>query len=172
MKWFGIVIGSVIAAGGIAVIVGFLLPTKHVVSRMARYRQPPEALWDVLTDYGGASTWRPDIRTVERMPDRDGHAVWTEVDTHGQVLPLETLEELPTRRLVRRVADPTLPFGGTWTYEIAPFEGGSTVTITERGEIRNPVYRLAARFVFGYAATLEAYLRALGRRFGEEVSVS
>ena len=46
---------------------------------------------------------------------------------------------------------------------------GSAVTITEDGEIRNPVFRLLARFLFGYHATAERFLVALGRRGGTEV---
>ena len=50
--------------------------------------------------------------------------------------------------LVGRIADPSLPFGGTWTYRIsAAAGGGSEVTITEDGEIYNPIFRFMARFV-------------------------
>jgi hypothetical protein len=45
----------------------------------------------------------------------------------------------------------------------------STLRITEDGEIRNPIFRFVARFFLGYTATMEAYLRDLGRRFGETV---
>ena len=35
------------------------------------------------------------------------------------------------------------------------------MTITERGEIRNPIFRAVARFVFGYGATMETFLAEL-----------
>ena len=38
--------------------------------------------------------------------------------------------------------------------------------------MRNPLFRFLARYAFGHGRTMEAFLRALGRRFGEEVSVS
>ncbi len=68
------------------------------------------------------------------------------------------------RLLVVRIADLDLPFGGTWTYEIAPVAGGSTLTITEDGEIYNPIFRVMSRFVFGYESTMAAYLAAAEKR--------
>jgi hypothetical protein len=69
---------------------------------------------------------------------------------------------------VARIADDKLPYGGTWTWEIEETPEGSAVRITENGEIYNPLFRFAARYVFGYSSTMEAYLRALGKKFGEE----
>ena len=66
-----------------------------------------------------------------------------------------------------RIADRSLPFGGTWTYEITAEAGGSALRITEEGEVYNVIFRFMARFVFGYTATMEGVLRDAGRRFGE-----
>ena len=63
-----------------------------------------------------------------------------------------------------RIADPKLPFGGTWTYEIAPTAGGSTLTITENGEVYNPIFSFMARFVFGYDGTMKTYLANLEKK--------
>ncbi|HSR42141.1 MAG TPA: SRPBCC family protein, partial [Longimicrobiales bacterium] len=80
---------------------------------------------------------------------------------------IETVEaEVPTR-LVTRIADEDLPFGGTWTYELEPTGDGRTrVTITEDGEVYNPVFRFMARFVFGHTATMDTYLDGLEARMG------
>ena len=73
---------------------------------------------------------------------------------------LATERSEPPRLLVVRI-DPGLPFGGTWTYEVAPVPGGSTLTITENGEIYNPLFRFMARYIFGYEGTIETYMAAL-----------
>jgi hypothetical protein len=83
---------------------------------------------------------------------------------------LEQVEASPPSKLVGRIADKNLPFGGTWTQVLTETEGSTTLAITEDGEVYNPIFRFMARFVFGYAATLEKYLRDLGRKFGEEVT--
>ncbi|HMA23731.1 MAG TPA: hypothetical protein VKP00_07045, partial [Gemmatimonadaceae bacterium] len=44
----------------------------------------------------------------------------------------------------------------------------SRVTIVERGSVYNPLFRFVSRFFMGHTATIDAYLRALGKRFGEE----
>ena len=66
--------------------------------------------------------------------------------------------------LVARIADPSLPFGGTWTYRIVPAAAGSQVTITEDGEVYNPFFRFMSRFVFGHAATIEEFVKNLEAR--------
>ena len=71
-----------------------------------------------------------------------------------------------------RIADPNLPFGGTWTYELTPQADGSTMLrITENGEIRNIFFRFVSRFLMGYTKTMEDYLNALGQKFGEKTTV-
>ena len=53
------------------------------------------------------------------------------------------------------------PSAGPGRMRIAPTASGSTLTITEHGEIYNPVFRFVARYVQGYTATIDNYLRAL-----------
>ena len=63
--------------------------------------------------------------------------------------------------LVARITDVTLPFGGTWTYRIVPAAAGSELTITEDGEVYNPIFRFMSRFVFGHTATIDGFLADL-----------
>ena len=163
MKWAAIVfLGLILLVAAVAAI-GAMLPKSHVASRTSRFRQPPQAIWDVIT---GPSDWRPDIRT-EKLPPRDGRRTWAETDKHGNRITYESVEETPARRLVTRIADPKLPFGGAWTQEIVTDQNGCVVTITEQGEVYNPIFRFMSRFVFGYYGTIDAYLKALHAKFGE-----
>ena len=57
-----------------------------------------------------------------------------------------------------------------WTYELAPEGSGTRLTITENGEIYNPIFRFVARFVLGYTSTMGSVLRALGTKHGETVA--
>ena len=76
------------------------------------------------------------------------------------------LPRAPSRRVVR-IADRTLPFGGTWTYTIAPDGDASRLSITEDGEIYNVIFRFVARFFMGYTSTMDEALRDIARKFGE-----
>jgi uncharacterized protein YndB with AHSA1/START domain len=171
MKWVFIIIGILVAVIALVALVGALLPKAHTGIRSARFKQPPETIWKAITDVDAFPSWREGVKSIERMPDRNGLPAWKETDTHGQVIPFETTESVPPRKLVARIADPKLPFGGTWTYEIAAIDGGSRLTITENGEIYNPIFRFMARFFFWYTATIATYLRSLGKKFGETVQI-
>jgi uncharacterized protein YndB with AHSA1/START domain len=164
MKWVLIVVGVFMAAVVVVVAIGALLPKAHVVSRSTRFRRPPQTIWDTIT---GPPDWRPEIRAFEKLPPHDGRRTWKETDAHAQTITYEAIEETPPTRLLTRIADTGLPFGGTWTYEIAPKGDGSTLKITEAGEVYNPIFRFVSRFVFGHSATIEAYLKALHAKLGD-----
>jgi hypothetical protein len=164
MKWLLIAVAVLAAIVGAVALIGAMLPKSHLASRSSRFPQPPQAIWDVIT---GPPDWRPDIRASEKLEPREGRRTWREIDKHGQAIIYQSVEETPPRRLVTRIADPKLPFGGTWTQEINPDPNGSVLTITEAGEIYNPIFRFMARFVFGYSGSIDGYLKALHAKFGE-----
>jgi hypothetical protein len=108
-------------------------------------------LWQAITDFQAYPSWRSNVQRVERLPDREGDPVWLEVDKRGQGIQFQTVESIPPYWLVRRIADPKLPFGGSWTFEITSADGGSAITITEHCEVYNPIFRFASRFIIdGY----------------------
>lgn len=173
MKIILIVAVALVLLAAAVLVIGSLLPKEHQASRAARLRRPPEEVWRVLTDYRAFPSWRSNVKAVEEeRPTSGGLPAWVEVDAHGDRLPLEVVEQVPGRKLVARIADPKLPFGGTWTYELEPADGGTILRITERGEVRNPVFRFVARFLLGYNATIERYLNDLGKKFGETPAVT
>src|SRR5262245_44056387 len=168
MKWILLAIGAVAAIVLVVTIIGALLPKNHTVSRRARFRQPPALLWETIA---GPPTWRPDVRAYEELPDKDGHKLWREVDSHGQKITFERVESSPPDLMVTRIADPKLPFGGSWTHRLSPDDGGCWLTITEAGQVYNPIFRFASRFVIGHSASIEKYLAALGKKFGEQITI-
>ena len=164
MKWVLIAVAVLVAIVAAVAIIGAMLPKNHIASRSSHFKQPPQAIWEVIT---GPPDWRPDIRSSEKLAPRDGHRSWKEIDKHGQGITYESVEENPPLRLVTRIADPKLPFGGTWTFEIQPEPAGSRVAITEAGEIYDPIFRFMSRFVLGYSGSIETYLKGLHAKFGE-----
>jgi hypothetical protein len=89
---------------------------------------------------------------------------WRETDSSGAIA-YERVETIAPRRIVNRIADPKLPFGGSWTYEVAPSGDGTELTITENGEVYNPLFRFVSRFIMGHSATIEKYQHDLAARF-------
>lgn len=158
MRW--VLIPALVIAGLalLVIVIGMFLPKGHVVSRTVSLQQPAETVWKLIA---GPPNWRPDIRNYEPLPERDGHRVWRETGKDGQAITYEEMESLPPTRLVTRIADPQLPFGGTWTYDIKPDGQRCSLTITENGEVYNPLFRFVSRFVMGHTATIDAYIKAL-----------
>ena len=144
MKWLWIVplaLGVLIA---VSTACGAALPVAHVATRQARFRKSAEAVWKTIAR---EKTFREDN------------------------ISYEVIEAVPPRRMVTRIADRNLPYGGAWTYDIAPAAEGCTLRITENGEVYNPFFRLVSRFVMGHTATIDNRLRTIAKQLGESASI-
>ena len=169
MKWLAWIGGGVVLLGGVIALIGAMLPVRHQSTRRARYKASPDAVYAVLA---GPPDWRTGIKSYGVLPEQDGRRRWWEQDSHGQKITFELAEARPSERLRVRIAEAGLPFGGTWTFDIAPAaDGGSELRVTEDGEVYNVIFRFLARFVFGYSATIDTYLRDLGAKFGQPVKI-
>ena len=82
----------------------------------------------------------------------------------------ELAEDVPPSRMVTRILDTDLGYGGKWTYVFTAENGGTRVTITEDGEVSNVLFRFMSRYVFGQTATLDGYLTPLAKKFGESAT--
>ncbi len=169
MKWVLIVIGGIVALVALMALIGAFISRDHRATSTISLRLPPDSVWKVVRDIGGAPAWFSAMQKSERLPDRAGHEVWRQ-KLSGFDVPIIVLESSPPRKLVTQI-DPTAAgaFGGTWTYELSPDSTGTRVSVTEAGWIGNPIFRFMSRFLFGYYGSLDKYLQALGTRFGETV---
>lgn len=150
------------------VVIGFLLPKRHVVTRSASYRATPDQLFRLIA---GRQSWRPDVLRCEAVPDANGRDLTSETTRDGKSVIYETLDRVPDRSMKRRIATPNLPYSGSWTYSLQTSGESTVVRITEDGEVYNPVFRFMSRFVLGHTHTMDAYLRALGKATGQEVKI-
>lgn len=167
MKWVLIVVGALVALVGLAALAGAALPREHRASRSIELRQPSDSVWRVIRDFQGLPAWWSEMKQVDRAADTAAER-WHQ-RMGGFAMTIEVAEDRPPSHLVTRiVAAEDAPFGGRWVYELTGVAGGTRVTVTEEGWIANPLFRTMAR-LRGLDATIKSYLRALGRRFGEDV---
>jgi hypothetical protein len=169
MKWLLFAAAGLVLLGLVVTALGALLPRTHIASRSAVIHQAPEVLFATMRDFAAHPSWRQGVKSIEILPPRDGHTTYREISRHGAITYLVS-EEIAPRSLVTKIADENLPFGGTWTIELLAAGSATTVRITEQGEVKNPVFRFMARFIFGHTATIDSYLRELGKKFGESVT--
>ena len=149
MRWVLIAVGIIVALIVLVTVIGAFLPREHTASRAIVLREPPEAVWATIRNLEGIAAWFPE----------------------GARVKVEVAEERRPAKLVTRIVpEPRAPFGGTWTYEIQPAPGGSRLTVTERGWIGVPPFRVVAHLM-GLDATIKSYLTALARKFGEAPAI-
>jgi len=153
-------------AAFIVVLTGFLLPKQHVASRAITLHRKPQDVFQLISDFKTAPSWRSNVLDVELLPPSDGHIRYREKGTNGTIT-MEIVKSDPPLRMAARIADKGLPFGGMWIFDVSPTAEGCRLNITERGEIYNPVFRFVSRFLMGYHRTLDTYLRDVSRKFEE-----
>jgi uncharacterized protein YndB with AHSA1/START domain len=171
MKILFVSLGGLAVLVGVVIGVGLLLPVKHRVSRQATFPASPESLFTVITKVEAFPSWRSTVKKVVVVTSAPEKLSWRETGSDGAILYVADQLTMPTR-LVTRIADEALPFGGAWTYELTPSAQGTTLRITEDGEVYNPLFRFMSRFVFGHTATLDTYLRDLGKRYATTPVIS
>ena len=162
--WILWIVGGLAAFIALIVIIGLMLPQNHVATRTLRLKQPPQAVWQAITDYANQPQWRSELKKIERLPDIDGHEAWKEYNSAGEMT-LITMDAAPPRALVRKIG-PGLPFGGLWLYEITPDGSGSRLKIMEKGEVYNPIFRFVGKFM-DPTASITAFMTGLAKKFGE-----
>lgn len=170
MKWLLVSVAVLVVVIAAVAVIGLLLPRDHVATTTAHIDAPPDSVWRALTDVSDYPRWRTGVKSVDVL-STEGAVRWREHTSDGTIT-FERAEEEPPRRLASRISDETLPFGGTWTYDLEPETNGTRLTITERGYVTNPIFRFMSRFIFGHHRTQEDFHHALGRRFGHEVTVT
>ena len=164
MKWILIVVGVIVVVIAIVVAIGYSLPVAHTAQRSVTVRAAPGEVWSAITDVAAYPSWRTDLTAVEQLPPVNGLPAWREIQK-GDRITYNITRSTPPTSMVSRIADKGLPFGGEWEYELVPDGTGTRITITERGEVYNPVFRFVSRFVMGHTATIDGYLAALARKY-------
>jgi hypothetical protein len=133
VKWCAIAVGVVAGVIGVMYAVGMALPVNHQVAKSEAFALPAPALWDQA------------VNTFHRT-NEGSYAI---------------IDSTPPARFVTGIIRKDLPFGGTWTYEFVPQGAGTTLTITERGEVYNPFFRSVSRFIVGQEGSIDRYFAAL-----------
>jgi hypothetical protein len=161
MKIALILLGALVVLIAVVLGVGWSLPVKHIASRQQKLKASAAKVWQAISDYKASVVWRSHLKAVEQVEISPGVFGWREFSKGGDAITYSTLEASPEKRLVRKIADEQLPFGGTWTLVMTSDDSGTTLSITEDGEVYNPLFRFMSRFVFGHHATMDRYFADL-----------
>ncbi len=157
LKVLGIV-AAVFAVVVIAVLIlGTLQPHEHVASATAEIAAPQARVWQLIEEVDKQPAWRTGLLSVEPRAPENGHRCWTEVQKQMRMPLCEDLSAEPSTRIVR-IADPSLPFGGTWTYQLQPSGPNAThIVITENGTTGPALWRFVGHYILHEDAMIKQY---------------
>jgi len=165
------IISILVALAAIVGVIAFLgsrLPQEHVVARKVVVGAPVDVVFTTITEFASAPTWQPGIKSVSVFKDpTTGRTRVTQESSMGPMT-MEVDQLIPPKRLVMRIVGED-QFGGTWVYTLDPQGNETLVTITEHGEVYNPVFRFISNYVMGHTRTIDAYLVNLAKKFGRDV---
>ncbi len=162
--WIAIVAGGLLLLAAGAWFAGSRLPVGHTASVTIDLPHPRESVWAVVTDFAATPSWFSGVRSSVRVADIDGRPAWRE-DFDGFEVVMETRAAAAPGHLERVVHAGNAGFRGSWTWHLDSTATGTRLTITERGEVDNPLFRLMMSFG-DPAATARQYADALERRLG------
>ena len=152
-----IIMGSVAAAISLLMLIGWLLPVKHNVSRSLLLDAEIERVWQRLVSYENMPKWRLELQNVKQV----GTDVWEETTKEGKSIAFATVEETQPYRLERKIVGQRLMFGGSWTFELRSKGRQTELTITENGEVYKPLFRFVAKYIIGHHRSMDKYLQQL-----------
>jgi uncharacterized membrane protein len=162
------VIGVVVLVFAVMALIGSQLPRAHTASRSIVLRQTRPNVYAVIRDFKSAPTWRSEVKSVE-IVEAPGQKLRF-VEQGSDDVTYELTEDVPNQRMVTRILNTDLGYSGQWTYELTDENGGTRLKITEAGDVSNVLFRFMSRYIFGHASTMDTYLAALAKKFGESAT--
>ncbi|NOT07975.1 MAG: SRPBCC family protein [Gemmatimonadales bacterium] len=165
LKAILIVVVVLVAVCAVVALIGSRLPVAHVASRSIDLPTSPDSVFRTISDFAAAPSWRTGLKSVEILSAPGEPVRFVEVTSQGRMeMAVEKL--IPGEKMVTRITDKSLPYGGAWAFAIVPSGTGSTITITEHGEVYNVLFRFMAKYIFGHEKTMDDYLKALAKKYG------
>ena len=159
------IVGVLVLVVAVVALSGSQLPKSHTASRSMLLHQSRPNVYAVIRDFKSASSWRSEVKSTD-VTEKPGEKLRF-VEHGSDDVNYELVEDIPNQRMVTRILNTNLGYSGRWTYELTDENGATRVRITEDGEVSNVIFRFMSRYVFGHTSTMDSYLTALAKKFGE-----
>lgn len=141
----------------VMVMIGAFVDEQHTVSATVDLPASQHRVWQLLADVDGQPKWRTGLNSIQHLPDENGHPCWTEVQKHLRMALCADLSTPESTRIVR-IADPSLPFGGNWNYQLASTgPDSSRLTITENGTVGPALWRFIDHVILHEDAKIKQF---------------
>jgi Polyketide cyclase / dehydrase and lipid transport len=168
-----VLVGVPCAALIVAHIAGRYLPAEHVATVSAEVAAPLPQVWQRVRAVAAYPSWRKDVKRVEVVAATPGAERFREHSKHNEILyqvedcaPPDDDGTTARARVVHRIADDSLPFGGRWVLELEGRGAATRVSIREEGVVKSPIFRALGKLFFDPTATMRRYLADLRASLG------
>lgn len=162
-QWLLTVLLLAAAALIIAYGLGKRLPVEHTVVAAQTIAAPPAKVWGLLVNVDAQPTWRHGLKSLEELPEQNGHQRWTE-HYSGAQMTFQLIESDPMKSRVVQLEPQGASMDGEWIYQLLPMDDGRTsVTITEHGNLYSPLYRFLMHYILGDTFNQKRYLDDLNK---------
>lgn len=161
MKYLLIILGVILLIPAVIWIMGMTLPQSHSISISQQFDASPEEIYMIITDIRSFPEWRSNVEQVEFLNENEEHPVWREGYSDEDPLSFRMIGKTQNQSITVEIADENLPFSGQWTYTIEPQKEGARLTITENGEVYNPIFRFVSAYIIGHDSTIKQYMSDL-----------
>ncbi|MCZ8157490.1 MAG: SRPBCC family protein [Leptospira sp.] len=147
--------------------IGFVQEVEYKHSISGSLNVPRAEIWTFLVDFKDIPNRRKDVIQVEIMeldPATSIPIKWKELTEMGGYMTFQRGETIPNQKLEVQLIDSSYKIRGKWTYELSEQHGITTITVTERSEIKSPLIR-GAYFLAGRDSTLQQELAMIQNHF-------
>ncbi|TGK33369.1 polyketide cyclase [Leptospira gomenensis] len=153
-------VGFVVALVLVVYGIGSVLPVEHTSSLEKTFPVPAKTVYALIRNVREYPSWRSNLKSIEEISS----VSWKETDSNRETTTYSFVRDEKDRLLESKIMDEDKPFGGSWTFELIPVDGGVKLEITENGRVFSPIFRFFSKYVFGHTATIRAYLEQVDRR--------
>ncbi len=165
-KIFLYVLGAILAMVLTIITLGSFLPEKHTATVSKEINAPISKVWKTISNFSDFGRWRTDLQRVKVLNDLS----WRETNAWDDSVTFKIVEISKAKKMVVKIMDKDLPFGGQWSYQLDSLDINKTrLSITENGEIYNWAFRFMARYIFGYTMTMDAFIGHLEKELKQQL---
>ncbi len=163
-----IVLGVLVGLVALTAAIGTALPRRHIAVSEIVLPIEPDTVWKVVRNPAAlVGTW-PELTSAVRVDEASGREVWEE-EVDGFTMRYLITVPVPWLMTAKILEQSGAAFGGHWDYRVIPESQGTRIRVTEAGWVGNPLFRVMMR-IMGTHRSLDGYLTALGRHFGQDVT--
>jgi hypothetical protein len=139
----------------IMILIGRMLPVKHTVSQSHIFRSSTDDVWKVVSNINEWKAWRSDLKNLE---------ITSATTFKADNVDYSISNSVPGVSFTTIIVTKDLPYGGSWNYVFEKEGSGCKLTVTENGEVFNPLFRFLSKYVFGHEGSMKSFMQSLTTR--------